>query len=124
LRWPSRVPDADDKMTANAWRYQRPRHRAIVDGMHPVVREILGSFVSSAIDSNAIHFRSEHERGGHPVHRACKLAAEEVLAVTTTLNRNAFLCGFFDFTEHEPIDRREHKQDTWDHALHRNGDEG
>lgn len=70
----------------------------------PLVREILGSAISSAFDPQPIAFRQADEAGVHSVRSACQTTSNAIHRFRNPLNRNAFLCGCLDFTEHEAIE--------------------
>lgn len=69
-----------------------------------VVREIIGSALSSVFDPNPIYFKPTDEIGVRPVKTGCERTAGRVYPFTRSLNRNAFLCGCLDYTEHEMIE--------------------
>jgi hypothetical protein len=68
------------------------------------LRSLLDTLISSAFDPNPIAFRETDERGTAPVRRACGKAPGVAHRLRAALNRNAFLCGSLDFTEHERIE--------------------
>ena len=68
------------------------------------VREVLGSAVSSIFDPGPIVFRPADEAGVRPVGSACRKSPGIIREFRRPLNRNAFLCGCLDFTEHEQIE--------------------
>jgi hypothetical protein len=70
----------------------------------PLVREVVGSAVSSIFDPAPLAFRPCDEVGVAPVRRVCRMQVEGVQNLRTRLNRNAFLCDCLDFTEHEEFE--------------------
>lgn len=70
---------------------------------NPVVRE-LWSVVSSLLDPESIAFRPIDEKGVGIVRLACESGEERIAWLPRELNRNAFLCGCLDFTEHESVE--------------------
>jgi hypothetical protein len=69
-----------------------------------ILREVVGSALSSIFDPNPIAFRPPDEAGVRPVRAACRKPTGDCHKFGRPLNRNAFLCGCLDFTEREPIE--------------------
>lgn len=58
----------------------------------------------AADPENGITFTDNDEAGVAPVAEACRKGPEELHTLTSPLNRNAFLCGCLDATEHEAVE--------------------
>lgn len=69
-----------------------------------LLRSLFDSFFSSLFDPDPICFRGADECGVSPVRRMCQKPHGMVQELRRPLNRNAFLCGCLDFTEHEEIE--------------------
>lgn len=72
-------------------------------GTNTIIRE-LSSIASSIFDPDPIAFRAADEAGVRPVRKACVINGDGLRKLSVDLNRNAFLCGCLDFTEHESIE--------------------
>lgn len=102
----------------------------MVSATHPLVREVW-SVVSSLLDPDAIVFRPSDEKGVRPVRRACESGHLSVARLPRNLNRNPFLCGCLDFTEHETTEhlivglgRKIGSTTSVQHVLHTEGSTG
>ncbi|MBX3403841.1 MAG: hypothetical protein KF699_10565 [Phycisphaeraceae bacterium] len=69
-----------------------------------VVREVVGSILSKALDPNPVTFKRADEAGLGPVRTGCQKPAGSLHTFRRELNRNAFLCGCHDFTDEAPVE--------------------
>ena len=69
-----------------------------------LLKSFLDPLISSAFDPQPIAFRPDDERGVSPVRNACRKIPGTLQRFRFPVNRNAFLCGCLDFTEHERIE--------------------
>ncbi|MBI2926160.1 MAG: hypothetical protein HYY24_10700 [Verrucomicrobia bacterium] len=74
-----------------------------LDACNRIVREV-ASVASSLFDPKPIQFRSTDEIGVRPVRNACNKPLGTPWELRRPLNRNAFLLGCLNFTEHEAIE--------------------
>ncbi len=74
----------------------------------PVLSRLLRTFIEHtaplALDPEPIHWKSADEKGVGPVRRACRATDRAAQRLRTPLNRNAFLCGCLDYTEHDAVE--------------------
>lgn len=69
-----------------------------------LVRTVIDHAAPLALDAEPIRWKSADEKGVRPVRRACRARSRVAHRLRTPLNRNAFLCGCLDYTEHEALE--------------------
>ena len=70
-----------------------------------LIRELTTTGIVGLFDPNPIGWTDQHERDVRRVRRAVGVATDQTLArFKTPVNRNGFLLGCLDLTEHEPIE--------------------
>lgn len=69
-----------------------------------VVAGILDTVLSPLLDPRAIVFKEADELGVKKVRSVCRRSLEQAVRLKKLINRNAFLCGCLDFTEHDEIE--------------------
>jgi hypothetical protein len=69
------------------------------------IHELATARIVALFDPNPINWTAQHERDVRRVRRAIGTATDQTLAkFKTPVNRNGFLLGCLDLTEHEPIE--------------------
>jgi hypothetical protein len=69
------------------------------------IHELATTSIVGLFDPNPIGWTAQHERSVRRVRRAIGTATDQTLATfKTPVNRNGFLLGCLDLTEHEPIE--------------------
>ncbi len=70
-----------------------------------VIHELATASIVGLFDRNPIGWTAQHEKDVRRVRRAIESATDQTTAkFKTPVNRNGFLLGCLDLTEHEPVE--------------------